>query len=849
MVESGNHETLHTDVLNRISDAIISFNGDLDCTFANQPAKRLLDAAEEMVRGQPIRDVFPESVDSLAEKNIRDANETGQEYTFEWHNETRDRWFEVSIYPDADGVTILFNDISERKARERELARKDRLLDALFEFAPVHIFVKDNKYRHLWMSSAIVDDPSRYIGKRDTEVDAGANDDFSAQSLADDRRVVEDEHRIIDKEEYNEELDRWFLTSKVPWFDEDGSVAGLLGYSVDITERKERERELKRKQEFLEQTQAVASVGGWELDTQTDTLRWTDEVYRIHGKPLDFEPTVEGAIGFYHPKDQSKIREAIGRATTEGESFDAELRLIRPDGEIRWTRARGEPRYDDEEIIGIRGTFQDITDRKEREKRLEESNEQLAQYEHIVETMDDAALIINQDRNIVYADNTALKQADLTTEQVDELTAIEVAERSFATQSAVDRYETALNALFQADGKAETQRLEVPIESVGDNRVVEYQLCPLYRDSRMVAVVVVARDITEREARLQELRQKTRAIEAAPIGIALTDPIRRNNPIVYVNDRFQEINGYSANQILGRSLRYFQGEETDAESASKLREAIDQRRQITVELRNYTKSGEIFWNRLSVAPVWDNDGELLNFVVFQQDVTEQKQQQAELQTKTEKLEILSRILRHDIKNDIQLIQGRGQQLQTKLSEPLQDELQQILQTANHINELTKSSKTLIETVTETELDTEITRLDTVLRDEINSANSRFSDVNISPEETFPPTAVMANETLSSVVRNLLNNAVQHNRDEVKVTVGIERDEDEIRIRIVDNGPGVPDEQKLEIFGKGEQGLESEGTGIGLYLVNELVQSYGGEVWVEDNDPKGAVFVVALPPAE
>ena len=479
-----------------------------------------------------------------------------------------------------------------------------------------------------------------------------------------------------------------------------------------------------------------------------------------------------------------------------------------------------------------------------RERQLE-----LEQYKRIVETMDDAAVIVNRELNVVYADTLALKQADLTTEQIEGRPAKEVAERSFATQAAVERYETALRELFEADGETGTRRLEVAIEAVGDDRVLEYQLCPLHRSGEMVAAVVVARDITGRKKRIQELRQKTRAIEAAPIGITLTDPNQQGNPAVYVNNGYEETTGYSANELLERNLRYLQGAETAEEPVAELREAIEERRPTTVELRNYRKDGEMFWNRVTVAPVRDNDGKLLNFVGFQEDVTKQKRRQKELKTKTEKLEILSRILRHDIKNDIQLIQGKGQGLLPKLPESERDDLRQILQTAGHINELTKSSKALIEAVTEAELDTELTRLDTVLQEEIDSAASRFPDADITVDGTLSPTAVMANETLSSVFRNLLNNAVQHNRGETAVKVAMEQYEDEVQVSVADNGSGVPDEQKREIFGKGEHGLDSEGTGIGLYLVNQLIESYGGDVWVEDNDPAGAIFVVALPPVE
>lgn len=69
--------------------------------------------------------------------------------------------------------------------------------------------------------------------------------------------------------------------------------------------------------------------------------------------------------------------------------------------------------------------------------------------------------------------------------------------------------------------------------------------------------------------------------------------------------------------------------------------------------------------------------------------------------------------------------------------------------------------------------------------------------------------------------------------------------DTVEFRIADNGPGVPESQKAEIFGIGEKGLETSGTWIGLYLGHTLTSQFDGEVWVEDNDPKGAVFVVTL----
>ena len=104
--------------------------------------------------------------------------------------------------------------------------------------------------------------------------------------------------------------------------------------------------------------------------------------------------------------------------------------------------------------------------------------------------------------------------------------------------------------------------------------------------------------------------------------------------------------------------------------------------------------------------------------------------------------------------------------------------------------------------------------------------------------------------IKTVFRNRLNTAVQHNDgDESQVEIAVTETDGQVVVRVADNGPGVPDEQKTEVFGKGEKGLESQGSGIGLYLVKTLVETYGGDVRVEDNAPRGAVFVAELPRAD
>lgn len=231
---------------------------------------------------------------------------------------------------------------------------------------------------------------------------------------------------------------------------------------------------------------------------------------------------------------------------------------------------------------------------------------------------------------------------------------------------------------------------------------------------------------------------------------------------------------------------------------------------------------------------------------------ERQEREQQLRTTSEQLEVLNRVLRHDIQNDIQVLQLWSESLVGAVSDEHADIVEQMYTTTEHISELTENSRAYIEAVTgEGSLETEAMRLDRIVREEFQKARSRHGDAEFVLEDPFPEVTVSAHRMLTSVFRNLLNNAVQHNRGDATITISVEQRSDTVRTTIADDGPGVPDHQKDEIFGKGEQGLDSDGTGIGLYLVYTLVTEFNGDVWVEDraDGESGAAFVVELPTAD
>ncbi len=123
-----------------------------------------------------------------------------------------------------------------------------------------------------------------------------------------------------------------------------------------------------------------------------------------------------------------------------------------------------------------------------------------------------------------------------------------------------------------------------------------------------------------------ELDLKQTAMDEAPVGITIGDLSKPDNELVYVNDAFERLTGYDKSYALGRNCRFLQGEESDPEAVSAMRQAVEDRRPVAVELVNYRKDGEPFWNRVELAPVY-GDGEATHMVGFQTDVTERKEAQ------------------------------------------------------------------------------------------------------------------------------------------------------------------------------------------------------------------------------
>lgn len=131
--------------------------------------------------------------------------------------------------------------------------------------------------------------------------------------------------------------------------------------------------ELSKTAILLEQVKELTGIGGWELKLEAMSLTWTDETKRIHELPLDYVPNIDEAVQFYPPDARAVINSAIEKAMSDGSSWNLELPMTTALGNSIWVRAVGRPIYEDGIVTSLIGAFQDITVRRNSEKRLQDS--------------------------------------------------------------------------------------------------------------------------------------------------------------------------------------------------------------------------------------------------------------------------------------------------------------------------------------------------------------------------------------------------------------------------------------------------------------------------------------------
>ncbi|WP_229125069.1 hybrid sensor histidine kinase/response regulator [Halapricum desulfuricans] len=948
MSDSGERRDAHFRDAQAIAN-LGSWERDLtdDRVYWSAELKRLLDVP----RDTPLTDErFLERVHpgdrAVVEENWSTLGEDGG-FDIEHRLVTDDsdtRWVRqrATVQRDEDGTpgtaVGVVQDITERKQYERELEEHRRRFRTLFEQFPqptVEIeYLSDepivrqvnSAFEETFGYSAeeiVGESLDSYIVPQDRQQRAREIND-RVQSTG--RLVSEEVTRRTNSGE------RHFILQNAVY--NGGSKA--LGVYTDITDRREREIQLQK-------AQNVANLGYWSMDFRSGEVYWSEQICDIWGFAdgtwsIDEDTYME----YVHPDDRDAVAKQW-QAAKEGEPYDIEHRIVTDGGETKWVRANADFEFDNAgNPVSAIGIVQEITERKQRESRLETQAEAMEVSMEGIALLDETGefIYMNQahadvfgydpedllgrtwrclydEAEIARFENTVFPEIEdagkwrgeavgqtrhgtrvhheLTLSRLDDgklictnkditerkqrewdlrrfRRAIEASAHSiyitdcngtieyvnpaferttgYSAEEAVGRTPAILRSeandeelyeeMWDTILKGDTWHGElINTTKQGDQYVVNKTIAPVTDDSdETTHFVSVNKDVTEMREQQDELYRLRQAIDKAHIPLTMTDPAKDDNPMVYINEAFTDLTGYSEAELLGENCRLLQGPDSDPETVADLRAAIDNEEQTTVELRNYRKDGTMFWSQITVTPVYDTDGDLIRWLGTQRDITERKEREQHLQ-------VLERVLRHNIRNDIHVIRGFAEAIQDATSGTI----------ATHAESIRTKSDQLVDTANKQRMITEVL-LERPVQDTFE-INDLLQHVTQSVAEDYPDATihvhcpeditVVASSRIGQAVEELLVNAIQHNDTAspvVKTTVS--RDDEHVSLDIADNGPAIPDmEQQVGTRGEKVDPLY-HGSGLGLWLVYWIVTRSDGTVVFEENDPSGNRVKIELP---
>lgn len=361
--------------------------------------------------------------------------------------------------------------------------------------------------------------------------------------------------------------------------------------------------------------------------------------------------------------------------------------------------------------------------------------------------------------------------------------------------------------------------------------------------------------------RKSELEQRRLSLIATKThsGVIITDAKGR---IVWVNEAFQTNTGYVMAEILGKKPREFlQSPELNSpETMHKLSRALRKRENITIDLKNSRKDGSLFYIRLNITPVFDQDEKLVSFIALQEDITAQKENEAKMMEKNEELTKINQELdqfvysiSHDLRAPLLSIQGLLGLIETdRWTEENREYLQLIDESTQRLDhtilEILNYSRNARLDITWSAFN-----LRSFIQDILTDLQSMRLDVITEVIWSGEEQVYLDEVRVGVLLNNLLSNAIKYSKrgqDDAKVRVRVETTPEECVIAIEDNGEGIEEAHLNSVFDMFFRASNSSpGTGLGLYICKEITDKLGGDIVLTSEKGIGTTVTTTLPQIE
>ncbi|SDJ51650.1 PAS domain S-box-containing protein [Halovenus aranensis] len=328
------------------------------------------------------------------------------------------------------------------------------------------------------------------------------------------------------------------------------------------------------------------------------------------------------------------------------------------------------------------------------------------------------------------------------------------------------------------------------------------------------------------------------AVEQAETAIAITDT---SGCITYANSAFYEITGYEPDSLRQSSVDRLASESFDAGDYERLWDRVTDGETVRREVVQRRRDGGQFVADLSVAPV-AVEGELQRFIIVESDITE-------LKAREQRLEVMNRVIRHNLRNDLNVVTGNISLLLSELeseegiahAERAQAKIEDLLD----LSEKARLANRIVETTNDDEKHTEAS-LSAVVDAVVTDLDDQYPDATL--QATVEESTPVPEGPLEICLRELVTNAIVHDEDSPEVTVSARASathEGMVEVDIADNGPGIPKVERQTLERGHETDLEHSSS-LGLWLVHWVVTFLGGELRIVDAAEDGSTVRILVP---
>lgn len=500
------------------------------------------------------------------------------------------------------------------------------------------------------------------------------------------------------------------------------------------------------------------------------------------------------------------------------------FRGVRKDGTLIYAEIRSD-RINATGTPSVLGLVSDVTPRKRREKELQ-------RYRSIVNTAGDIVYALDADGRFTFVNDMGLHLTGYSREEV-----IGEHVSLVLDNNAIAKGRDHVQDLLDSEERIRTSKTYEIALLTADGRTIPCQtnITILSHNGEFNGTVGVVRDISKQQELKAALRDERDQFAALFENIAeptVQYVMKDGSPHVEaVNPAFEDVFGYTQEEILGRSLDSVILPAGMDDQAATLNERVTQGKQLEVEVTRQTKDG-LRTFRLSTAQISIDVDPIRGYAIYR-DVTEQKRRQDELERQNKQLEEFASVVSHDLRQPLSIASGKlsiikEQQHHNHHLDDIEDALERMESLIENVLTLARQGK-IVSTPTPTSLSA-------VVRKAWEIAGSTRADLVV---DGSLGEIDADSQRLQELFENLFHNAIEHCGPTVTVTVGML---DSNGFYVEDDGPGIAPEERAQVFDRGYSTAE-DGTGLGLVIVQTIVEAHGWSINVMEGSTGGTRFEI------